>query len=107
MPRSDGTAIVNAITIAALAATMMRTLLPEAKGKNRVARGNRHVLLAVDLIGHRTSGHLATEIRLPQQLSVSRVNRLEVSFAAAGEQQVRGCRQNAAIGHVGHVVGPF
>src|SRR5262249_2324004 len=107
IPRSDATAIVNARTIATPAAPMRRTLLAQQKGKNSAPGGNRHAFLARDPIGHRGCGQLATEIRLPQQLSVSRVNGVEVPFAAAGEQESRRCRENPAVGHIGHVVGPL
>ena len=46
-------------------------------------------------------------MRLPQQRAGARVERLEVAFASAREQQVRGRRQDAAVGDVGHLELPL
>ena len=47
------------------------------------------------------------EIRLPQQRSRARVERLKIPFASPREQHVRGRRQNAAVCDVGHVELPL
>ena len=59
-----------------------------------------HVLLAPDLEGHWCHHDPPTEIRLPQQLPGAGIERVEVAFAATGEQQVGGGGQHAAVSHV-------
>ena len=72
----------------------------EAEGDQRVARNHRDVLLAVDRVGDRPVDDLAAEARLPQHGAGARVERVEVAFAAAGEQQVGRRGQDAAVGDV-------
>ena len=48
-----------------------------------------------------------SKIRLPQQRAGARIQRLEVAFPSAREQQVRSRRQDAAVGHVGHLELPL
>src|SRR3954451_8432548 len=50
-------------------------LLAQSEGRQRLAGDRRHVLLAVDLVGHRAGHDLRAEIRLPQQLAGARVQR--------------------------------
>src|SRR6185503_6363537 len=75
--------------------------------EQRVARGNRDVLLAVHRVTHRTRVHLTTERRLPQQCTRARIQCKEIAFLAAAEHDVTGGRQYTAPGDVGHFVFPL
>src|ERR1700716_583596 len=61
------------------------TSLVETEREHCVACGDRPVPLAAPLLRHRSGRHLSSQIRLPQQLTGSGIESLEVPFAAAGE----------------------
>src|ERR1051326_726767 len=67
-----------------------------------MAGGDGHVLFTFDLVGHRPGVNLAAETCLPEQRSGPRVERMEIAFATAAEQHIRGSRQDSAVGDVGH-----
>src|SRR4051794_30019231 len=76
------------------------TSFSQSEDAQRQAGDRGDVLLAVDLVSDRTADDLRTEARLPQQRPVPRIDRLEVSFAAAREQHVGRRRQDAAVGDI-------
>ena len=60
-------------------------LVSQGEGEECVTGSDADVLFAVDLIGHRSRGDLASEARLPQKRARFCIERVEVSFAAARE----------------------
>src|SRR6185312_11402676 len=71
--------------------------LSQGESKQRRPRLHAHILLAIHHIGHRTSRYRRAQVRLPKQLPVTRVDRHELSVAAAAEQHVAGCRQDSPL----------
>src|SRR6185295_10305136 len=83
------------------------TLVTQCKNDQAHSGNGGDVLLAVDLIRHRAGHNLSTQVRLPKQRTRPRVDRMEVSFAATGEQQVGCRREQSAVCDIGHVELPF
>src|SRR5437899_2576280 len=83
------------------------TLWPERVHEQRAARVDGDVLTAVDRVRHRAGRHLAADARLPQLRAGARIEREEIAFAAAGEYEIAGGRQDPAVGDVGHLELPF
>lgn len=65
-----------------------------------MARDDCHILRAVDGVGDRAVDDLAAQTRFPQLRAGDCIKRVEVTLATTGEQQVRGRRQDAAVGDV-------
>src|SRR5437870_9138754 len=82
-------------------------LFAQTKREEGVAGSNRHVLLSFDFEGHRTGGDLASKARIPEKRAGTRIERVEVSFTSAGEEQIGGGRENSAVGDVGHQESPL
>src|SRR5262249_20698645 len=70
-------------------------------------RRERDVLPSVHLIGHWAHRDFPPGIHLPQQFAGAGVERLEDSFAASGEQQVRSGSEDSAGGHLVHLEVPL
>ena len=64
-------------------------LLPESEHEHRVAGGDCNVLPAIREIAHRAIRDLSAKLRFPQKLSIACIQRIEVAFAAAAEQNIR------------------
>src|SRR5689334_10063657 len=60
------------------------------------------VLLAVNLIGYWAGRDLTAETHFPQKHPGACIESVEVTFAAAGEEDVGCCREDAAVGDVRH-----
>src|SRR5712691_2288537 len=70
-------------------------------------RGHGYVLMTVHREGFWSAGDGSTEIHLPQQLSVTRIQRKEMTFAPSREEQIRRGREDAALGVVNHLELPL
>src|SRR6185369_13174832 len=78
-------------------------LLPsfaKAKSHQNITGDYGYVLLSIDLIRHRPVHDLRAKIDLPEQGAGARVERVEISFPAAGEEKVAAGGQNAAVADV-------
>ncbi len=62
--------------------------------------------MAVDGPGDGGGGGLASEVAAPEEFSVCCVQGEEVTFTAAGEEEVRRCGEEAAVADVGGFVFP-
>src|SRR5690606_9005095 len=81
-------------------------LVAEAEREERAAGRDRHVLAAVDGIGHRTRVDLSPERLPPQELARARVEREEVALASAAAYEAAPRRQHAAPRDAGHAAPP-
>src|SRR5262245_6307785 len=63
---------------------------------------NRDVLSSFDLIRDRTGRDLTAKARFPKERSGARVEGVEVTFASAGEEEVRRSGQYSAVRYIGH-----
>src|SRR4051812_17560813 len=84
-----------------------RALIAQSKHVKRAFRGDRHVLAAVGGERDWAIRDSATKIGRPQQLAGARVERKEMSLAAAAEQQIRSGREHTAFGVIDHLEIPF
>src|SRR5260370_11983454 len=78
-----------------------------SEGKKAVPRGDGDVLFAIHLVAHGPRDDLTSEVHLPEQRAATRIQRLEIAFAPANEEQVRGSSQNPAGVDVVHLKGPL
>ena len=86
---------------------ILSKLLPQREDEHGVAGGDRDVLTPVREVADGAICDLAAELSFPEELSVASVERVEVAFTAAAEQDVRRCRQHTGVGHVVHWKSPF
>ena len=64
-------------------------LIRQTEGVDNIHRRHRNELLPIHGIRHRSGSDGRTEIRLPQQFAVARIESNELAVAAAGEQRRR------------------
>src|SRR5689334_470139 len=102
---NTGTASVK-VSVIFLTSTTTQ-LFVNGEHEQRESGDNRYVLLVADAVADRTAVDRRAELRLPQELASARVQRLEVAFAPAGEEQVRSRREDAALRDIGHLELPF
>src|SRR5436309_4504781 len=107
-----GTATTTVAAPATSAATnefrdMTVLLLPQREREEGAARIPRDVLPPADRVGDRSGLDLTADRKFPEQRTRTRVEREEVSFATAAEQQIRSSRQDAGVGEVGHLELPL
>src|SRR5439155_24369115 len=79
-----------------------RILLFQGEGEQRIAGCYRNILPSGQRKCHRSGDDAAAYWELPQQLSVTSIERVEITFPASAEQQVRSSRQHACVGDIGH-----
>src|SRR5436190_4509059 len=72
-----------------LAATILSV---ESEGIKRISRGRQYILAAIDHVGFRSIRYL-TDIAVPKDLSVRRVERNQIPGNVAGKKQSSGRRQ--------------
>jgi len=82
-------------------------LLPQRKREQPVSGGDGHILAAIHCVADGAVGDLSAEHGFPEELAGARIERIEISLTAACEDQVRGSRQNAAVGDLRHLERPF
>src|ERR1017187_4517213 len=77
-----------------------KNLIAQRESDQRVPRDYRYILLTLDLIGDGRHHDRPAQIRLPELLARLRVERVEIPFAPAGEENIGRRRQHPGIGHV-------
>ena len=70
---------------------------PQSEREHRVIGRYGHILLAVHHVGHRGGRDLAARGGMPQGGAITRIQRPEIAFPAASEQQVRGRSQDSGV----------
>src|SRR5262249_37325746 len=73
-------------------------VLSKSKSKQRTTNHDADVLLAVDGEAHWAGGNRGAEIRLPQHLSIARIEGVERTVSTSAEQDVRRRRENSSFG---------
>src|SRR2546423_213431 len=86
---------------------MKTVLIAERKREQRVSGVDGDVLSAVHGEAHRAAVDLPAERDLPQQGARPRVERVEIAFLAAAEQQIGCGGENARPGGVAHLELPL
>src|SRR4051812_43051696 len=82
-------------------------LVPEGKGKQRVAGIDRYKLFAVYQIRNRARLDGGADGRLPKHGSRASIESIEISLVAATEKDIGCSGQNSGIGNVGHFEVPL
>src|SRR5579871_438114 len=100
----------SSVWLQALAARnrkLARVLLPQRIDKERASRRDSDVLAIVHHVAHRAAIYLTTEVLLPQQIAVLAVERIEVAFTPAAENQIRRRGQHTRPRNIAHLEFPF